>query len=370
MKIKNNIKTLFSFGTALGFFIAGFWLNKYIVEPQYSYTLFAILKTISLSISVLSFFIFVFFLNKTINKKAWVNIVFSLFTILTIFIFFELAFTFKTNSTNVYTDLSNQIWMKRYFHPINNLGYRDIEPTEDSKKDNILIVGDSFVAGHGIKTEEMFSNLMKDAIGSDYNIYNLGVCGSHTEREFDSLKNYPIDPDIIILSYYHNDIESAMINYKFSPNIKNPKDNLSNLSKLIIDRSFLLNFVFTNYAKKSISKQFMESPKNDLTAYLHENLWNYQANELDKFKDYAEEKNAELFIVFFPAMGEGITFSHELAGIKLEEYCKDREISYLDLYPHIIDIPQNLRVANPLDHHPSADINVVISDLLIEEIKK
>ena len=95
------------------------------------------------------------------------------------------------------------------------MGYRDSEPKSENEKPNVLIIGDSFVAGHGIKYEEMFSNILKNKLKEEYNIFNLGVCGSHTDREFDSLLNYPIKADIIILGYYHNDIESAMIKFNF-----------------------------------------------------------------------------------------------------------------------------------------------------------
>ncbi len=283
---------------------------------------------------------------------------------ISIFIIFEISFTYITNSSNVFTDLSNKIWMKKYFKPINSRGYRDEEPKTQSEKKNILVIGDSFVAGHGIKTNEMFTNLMKEKIGNKYAIYNLGVCGSHTQREYDSLLTYPIKPDIIILGYYHNDIESAMVKLNNMPKFKNPKDDLNSFSRFIVDNSLFFNSLYTNYAKKSISSQFMESPQNDLLAYLNEDLWNSQQKELDKFVDYSKEHNVHLIIIFFPAMGEGIAFSNVMAGSKLEEYCKNKDVKFINIYPKIKDIELKKRIANPLDHHPSAEINIIIADFL------
>ena len=137
-----------------------------------------------------------------------------------------------------------------------------------------------------------------------------------------------------------------------------------------MDNSLLLNFVFTLNAKKSILAQFMESEQNDLTAYLNNTLWDYQTNSLDKFYNYAIENNTEFIIIFFPGLGDGIVFTNELAGKKVEEYCKEREIDFINIYSDIKNIPLERRVANSLDHHPSAEVNKIIASLLLRKIKQ
>ncbi len=214
----------------------------------------------------------------------------------------------------------------------------------------------------------MFANILKKESSGTYSFYNLGVCGSHTDREYDSLINYPIKPDVIVLCYYHNDIESAMIKFNFSPEIKNPKDNLSKFNKFFVDNSLFLNYLFTINAKKTISSQFMESEQNDITAYLHDELWNYQVNSLDRFYNYSVENNVKFIILFFPALGNGIVFTNELAGKKIEQYCNEREIEFVNIYPVIKDLPLKERVANSLDHHPSAEVNKIIAEIILEII--
>jgi hypothetical protein len=211
---------------------------------------------------------------------------------------------------------------------------------------------------------------MKNDLSDKYKVFNLGVSGSHTDREFDSLINYPVKPDIIVLCYYHNDIESAMTTYNSFPQIKNPKDDLSKFSKFFVDNSLLLNFIFTLNAKKSISAQYMESEQNDLTAYLNNKLWDYQTNSLDKFYNYSTENNTEFIIIFFPGLGDGIVFTNVLAGKKVEEYCKEREINFINIYSDIRNIPLERRVANSLDHHPSAEVNKIIASLLEKSLKQ
>lgn len=222
--------------------------------------------------------------------------------------------------------------------------------------------------GHGVKYDEMFVNILNEKLKNDYNIFNLGVSGSHTDREFDSLKNYPVNPDVIVLCYYHNDIQSAMIKHNFQPNIKNPKADLNKLGKFIVDNSLCINFLFTLNAKKTISRQFMESEQNDIIAYLRDDLWNYQKKSLDQFYNYANKNNTEFIILFFPALSDGIVFTNELAGKRIKHYCHERDIRFINTYSKIKDIPIQNRVANSFDHHPSAKVNRIVAKTLYNKI--
>jgi len=372
MKLFRNTKTLLKLILFfIGFlicFILGFWLNKFIIDTKYSYIVFAIIKSSCLIFSSTFLLILIFLLYKRKSKTIIINSSLFFISILNFFIFFEIFFSFYTPSTNVFTDLSNNIWLKRNFTQINSLGYRDSEPKSENEKPNVLIIGDSFVAGHGIKYEEMFSNILKNKLKEEYNIFNLGVCGSHTDREFDSLLNYPIKADIIILGYYHNDIESAMIKFNFFPEIKNPKDNLSKFSKFCVNNSLFINYIFTIQSKKSISKQFLESDKNDLLAYLNKDLWEYQKSSLDKFYNYCIENNIKFIVLFFPVLNEGITLTNELAGKKLETYCMEKNIDFINIYSDIKNLPIHKRIANKLDNHPSAEVNKIIARKLTKKL--
>ena len=56
--------------------------------------------------------------------------------------------------------LSSRNWFARYWQPINSLGYRDVEPRAPRPGEKfVLVVGDSFVAGHGKKLRPLPSSL-------------------------------------------------------------------------------------------------------------------------------------------------------------------------------------------------------------------
>lgn len=346
-----------------------FFINKILIHPNFNFYFFSVLKLVLILLTVFIFITAIYYSSKIKIKKYIQNSLQIIFSLVILVLILELVFTFYIKSTSVYTDMSNQLWHKLHFKPINSLGYRDDEPIVESNKPNILIIGDSFIAGAGLKHDEILTSKLKNHIGNEFNIFNLGVSGSHTDRQFDSLINYPIDPDILVLAYYHNDIESAMIKYNLMPEFSNPMESLCKFRKAIVNKSLFANFIFVNYiARPKISTQFMESPKNDLLAYLNKDLWDYQTYSLDKFNNYCIQNNVKFIMIIFPGMGEGIAFSNFMAGIKVEEYCEHRNINYINAYDHISHLPMRQRVANQFDHHPSATVNKIIAKVLASKI--
>ena len=61
------------------------------------------------------------------------------------------AYQFAVFSDGMGHTLAAQRWMQRYWHPINAQGFRDIDhaPQQLSERDVLLVIGDSFAAGHG-----------------------------------------------------------------------------------------------------------------------------------------------------------------------------------------------------------------------------
>jgi lysophospholipase L1-like esterase len=366
---KSHISILLLLFISIFFILVAFWLNKFIIDPNYTFLLYSVLKTILLVSTIIILYLIAFLTFRLKFKKIVPNFTLSIVSGISLLFVFEIFFSFYTPSTNDINDFSNKIWIKRNNKPINSFGYRDEEPFYKNDKKNIFVIGDSFVAGHGLKYDEMFVNTLKKSLTKSYNIFNLGVSGSHTDREFDSLTCYPIKPDLIVLCYCHNDIESAMLKQNYFPQIKDPKENLCNFSRFIIDNSLLANFIYTRQAKKSISMQFMQSEKNDIIAYQNDDLWNYQTKSLDKFYNYSIENQTDLILVFIPGLGEGIVFTNELAGKKVEQYCLERDINFINIYSAIKDLPLERRVVNSLDHHPSKEVNEIIANLLTNAIK-
>jgi hypothetical protein len=81
----------------------------------------------------------------------------------------------------------------------NSLGLRDIEPAA-SGKPKIMFVGDSFVWGNDVETDERFTELLRKALPG-HDIVNAGVSGYGTDQEFLLLQRLweRIAPAVVVL---------------------------------------------------------------------------------------------------------------------------------------------------------------------------
>jgi hypothetical protein len=100
---------------------------------------------------------------------------------------------------------ASALWHEKYWKPINSLGYRDPEYTQDylAGRKVVLVVGDSFVAGHGTKrASERFPDQLQLLLGDSYRVLAVAKLGWNTTHETAALKDVVsrVKPEKIILS--------------------------------------------------------------------------------------------------------------------------------------------------------------------------
>ena len=133
-------------------------------------------------------------------------------SIISCFILCEIIFMFVPQSQgNIEIGYGQSIWNFYYDKPINELNYRDLnlENRTENHKKNILFLGDSFTRGVGIKKDEdCFVSIIRSKINSTkFEVFNLGKGNSDTKDELKRLIAYPVKPDVLVLQYYHNDMQ-------------------------------------------------------------------------------------------------------------------------------------------------------------------
>ncbi|MCC6802931.1 MAG: SGNH/GDSL hydrolase family protein [Anaerolineae bacterium] len=116
--------------------------------------------------------------------------------------------------------LASNNWMARYWHT-NSAGFRDREWQEADWRDKttIAVVGDSFTAGWGIvDPADRFADVLAQRLGDAYAVFNLGVPGASTPEEQHTLERAPDPtPDVVILQYFLNDIDYAVLTLGVQP---------------------------------------------------------------------------------------------------------------------------------------------------------
>ena len=106
----------------------------------------------------------------------------------------------------------SKIWFAKYWKT-NKYKYRDKEfdIEEAAHKNTILYVGDSYVAGHGIKeTSQRTPDLLESNYLNNFMVINAGRNGIGTRDEFKIINNFPHTPKLVVLTHVPNDINDVL----------------------------------------------------------------------------------------------------------------------------------------------------------------
>lgn len=299
----------------------------------------------------------------------------KLLVIIFIFIILFLAMELFTRFFVIQSDsfnftLASKLWYKKYWKPVNSLGYRDIEHTAPSLmgKKVIFVVGDSFVAGAGIKNyKDRFSNLLQDKLGKNWVVINIAHCGWATEKEYKAILSHPYKPDIIILCYTFNDIEDAA--RKIGVKMKLPINPPPRIIKSFISTSYLFNYFYWRYIRyirpESIIQTYCENIQN---YFLDEMVWQEHKGELLNIINYAKIRNIELIIVLIP-LPSRIEFSKKIMS-KAAGFMELNKISVISLIDKFRGRDYRDLIVSLTDGHFNVKANREIADILFDRVYK
>ncbi len=287
------------------------------------------------------------------------NLATVLFVSIALLLVLEGVFMFVARSHQFDGTLASKVWFARHWE-LNSQGSRDVEmeaPKPGPKK--LFLMGDSFVAGHGIKdTEKRFGNLIQAEFEDDFKIYNLGANGFGTRDELLKLQLSPIKPDHVILFWYLNDIEECA--WK-----NNEYQALSNHRYSLLDGSYLFNYIWWSYPHPTEGDNYLQFLEK---AFANENVISCHIEELNAFTDYCKANKIEFTLAAFPFMQE--PKQKPFAQALLQRFlalqaAKNNFVTYLDLSYVFANIqPDTKLVVNDFDSHPNELANQFVADQL------
>lgn len=279
-------------------------------------------------------------------------------------VFMEMAFMFIAQSQEGGLTLASHIWFERHWPPMAG-DYRDTPKTDTLGKKKVLLVGDSFTAGHGLNTaDERYGNILGEKLGTrQYVTYNLGISGSDTRDEYARLLKFGKTPDILVLQYFPNDIEKVALEHGLIPEGFRPYSDLPRFIQSLFMRSYLLNYLYWQFPHGN----FAPFDVYARTAYGTPAIINDHLSDLSRFITYAKEHNAKFYVVMFP-------FSHNIE--KTAQYVKPvvnlfqtNNIPILDVGKLIGDIAPKDRIVGRNDGHASAIVNKRVGEALFRLVQ-
>lgn len=317
------------------------------------------------------FFIFRYVWHRdSILRRACINTGLILATVVLIFIVLETSFgLFGARSDGFNFTLASKLWNRRYWKPINRLGYRDEthDPVSVKGKKVLIVVGDSFAAGYGINDyKNRFSNILQSRLGDDWVVANVAKNGWDTVDEYKAITSYPYKPKAVVLSYFVNDIDGTARRrgFEFDTHIAGPAGWL----QPFVSCSHFFNFMYwrlyrlhnvdiEQYNKKILSRFYMD-----------DQVWRAHRDELLDIINYCKNNKIGLIVVVFPTLSD-VSNSRESTA-KVADFLISQNVPVLDLTARFEKRKAKDLVVNPQDAHPNINVHREVGELLTSEVVK
>lgn len=302
--------------------------------------------------------IFYYGVVKSKAKGLIANVVTLVVPLLVVLVFLEIVFMYIPQSHEGVLSKASQIWWEKYWTPVNAQGYRDKEIEKGTSKTEVLVIGDSFAAGHGLENlDDRFSDQLESKLGKDqYVVYNLGVSGSDTRDEARRLIEFPVKPDVIVLQYFPNDIEKVAREKGLTLTGAEPYNDLKGVGATLVKRFYLPNFVYWQLPHASFST-FEDFVK---TSYTDSTILNAHFRDLDKMLAYRDSSGAKMYAVFVPFLFQLDKSAQYTRPV--ENYLKSRGVTVVTLTDGIAKIADKERVVGKNDGHAGPAVNALMAE--------
>lgn len=279
-----------------------------------------------------------------------------------------LFFGFYTESVGSVRSLTGKRWFCVHWKPLNSLGYRDVEVSRMQGMRRVLVLGDSFAAGHGVDDyRHRFSNLLEKNLGDGWAVANVARIGWQTSQQIRALQEFPYDPDIVVLSYSMNDIFGASRGYQRAQGIE-PRDGPPGWLRPVVENSHLWDYVFlkTRGLRSSGNSQGEEHRLALLDAHDDPIIWSKHRQELLRLVSLARNRGAQPLVVVWPRLTDLENTSRLTA--KIAELMRDQGVPVIDLSERFAGRDRDDLMASRLDGHPHRRLHQEVGDLLTREI--
>lgn len=294
----------------------------------------------------------------------WKNVLTSAFAIFLVLILLESIFMFIPYSNGVGYTYASQIWFAYYWRT-NELGYRDKLPSEiDQTKPLIALVGDSFTAGHGIRSvRDTTAGQLQEMAGNRFTVMNLGRDRADTKREFNNLLNYPLTPDVIVLQYYGNDIDPAAVEAGIPWGKFTAYADVGLIGEFIMRGSVLFNYIYWRYPHQDLGnyRKFL------IKAYHDPEAMSIHFHDLEKFVNYAKECRVQLLVVLFPFLRD-TELSHVFID-PIGKFFRSQSVPVIDVTSLLPPFVESERVVNMNDAHPSPIVDRRLAEAIWEKLR-
>ena len=261
--------------------------------------------------------------------------------------------------------LSSRAWFLKNWH-LNAEGYRDseIDTTTHSTKKKVLVLGDSFVAGHGVKDPaDRFSDRLGAKLPSTYQVMNLGVGGSDVADANTRLSAYPLKPDLLIFSYYPNDIEQDGQRAGLRLQKAQSYTDVAFPFRYLIRRSYVLNHLYWRFPHPSELTDYKGYLRQ---CYTYSKVKALHRRNLDNLIHQADSLQIPMMVVVFPFLEDAK--GSDFATVPIVTHFRSKGIEVLDVRQWLLGKDPSDFIVNNNDPHPNEHMHAMVADSLYDRL--
>ena len=290
-------------------------------------------------------------------RQVVIRLTMSLFSTLYLLLGLEAIFAYGFVQSDGFSfTLASRQWLHRHWHPINSYHYRDHEPVWRDKV--VFVVGDSFAVGHGIANiDDRFADRLARKLGDGWTVAVLADNGWNPRDYLAALEKHDHTPDVLIVSYFVNDIETAAASHGMSrPRLRvHPPRWIAP----VIYHSYLLDWVYWRIYRADLGSdtycQYLERVFTD------DEIWAAHRRELDALVAYGRRVDARTIFVVWPFLSDVPGSKDQTA--KVARYLDSQGVAALDLAPYFEGRNPDDLIVNRMDAHPNERANAEVAEL-------
>lgn len=294
----------------------------------------------------------------------------------TTFLFFFIAAETWMRINYITTDAfgftaMNYHWYQNFgYAQDNSLGFRDYEPKPDAEGlIRVGILGDSFAMGHGINNlDDTFGQILERELGDQFDVDIIAKSGWDTDIQLYNLQQYPLQPDIVVLSYYLNDID-----YQLSSSEALNPDRRFSFPDTPILSEFILNFFVPNYIYYNLL-QFTSVDRTGnhlldlVNAHVDEAMWAQQAQYLFEIVNWTRQNNIQMVVLLWPHLTQ--IEASQPALDQLRTFLIDNDVPFVDMSESLLEHPSTQLIVNAFDTHPGLLAQQLAANALLTPIQQ
>lgn len=276
----------------------------------------------------------------------------------------------------------------------------------DKPKDTfrIVVLGDSFTFGQGVKKEETFTARLESLLNSAnktirFEVINLGFCGLNTEKELEILERRGVNPDtwlpderyrgmayqpdLILLEYTLNDAVAPARKLEQIKEFDDRRNNtvirvnsgpyslpLPESMDMFLTKKTMFYPLFINRYQQLLAKMGLREGEF-LTAYNENSVrWIHMKYNLANIAWVAKQAGLPAVLVIYPDMIGFDYYPFKNVHERIQRVAEILGFHALDLLPAFKGINAYSLWASPVDAHPNARAHEIAARSIFEYIKK